>query len=129
MKGAKIDLGKSENHFLKRSGWLRASVLGANDGILSTTSLAIGVAAASVARDPIILATLAGVVAGAFPIWVLNPISCFIRNTGSKSWRFYNRQICIENLYLGYDCYGNVSVNRVFIWSEHALDYVLAENV
>lgn len=39
--------------------------MGANDGILSTTSLAIGVAAASVARDPIILATLAGVVAGA----------------------------------------------------------------
>jgi len=56
---------ESENHFVKRSGWLRASVLGANDGILSTTSLAIGVAAASVARDPIILATLAGVVAGA----------------------------------------------------------------
>jgi VIT1/CCC1 family predicted Fe2+/Mn2+ transporter len=55
----------SENHFVKRSGWLRASVLGANDGILSTTSLAIGVAAASVARDPIILATLAGLVAGA----------------------------------------------------------------
>lgn len=56
---------ESENHFVKRSGWLRAAVLGANDGILSTTSLAIGVAAASAARDPIILATLAGVVAGA----------------------------------------------------------------
>ena len=54
-----------ENHFVKRSGWLRASVLGANDGILSTTSLAIGVTAASVARDPIILATMAGLVAGA----------------------------------------------------------------
>lgn len=56
---------ESENHFVRRSGWLRASVLGANDGIISTTSLAIAVAAASVARDPIILATLAGVVAGA----------------------------------------------------------------
>ncbi len=56
---------ESENHFVKRSGWLRASVLGANDGILSTTSLAIGVAAASVAREPIVLATLAGLVAGA----------------------------------------------------------------
>lgn len=56
---------ENENHFVKRSGWLRASVLGANDGILSTTSLAIGVAAASVARDPIVLATLAGLVAGA----------------------------------------------------------------
>ncbi|MCA1758926.1 MAG: VIT family protein [Bacteroidales bacterium] len=56
---------KSEYHFVKKSGWLRASVLGANDGIISTTSLAIGVAAANVAREPIILATLAGVVAGA----------------------------------------------------------------
>lgn len=54
-----------EKHYVNRSGWLRASVLGANDGILSTTSLAIGVAAANVTRDPIVLATLAGVVAGA----------------------------------------------------------------
>lgn len=57
---------ESDNHFVKRSGWLRASVLGVNDGIISTTSLAIGVAAASLTRDPIILATLAGLVAGAF---------------------------------------------------------------
>lgn len=54
-----------ENHFIHRSNWLRASVLGANDGILSTASLAIGVAAASSFREPIVLATLAGLVAGA----------------------------------------------------------------
>jgi vacuolar iron transporter family protein len=54
-----------ENHYINRSGWLRAAVLGANDGILSTTSLAIGVAAASVTREPILLAALAGLVAGA----------------------------------------------------------------
>lgn len=53
------------NHFIHRSNWLRAAVLGANDGILSTASLAIGVAAASDHREPIILATLAGLVAGA----------------------------------------------------------------
>lgn len=52
-------------HFIHRSNWLRAAVLGANDGILSTTSLAIGVAAASDMREPIVLATLAGLVAGA----------------------------------------------------------------
>lgn len=52
-------------HYIHRSGWLRAAVLGANDGILSTASLAIGVAAASTTREPIILATLAGLVAGA----------------------------------------------------------------
>jgi VIT1/CCC1 family predicted Fe2+/Mn2+ transporter len=54
-----------EKHYVNRSGWLRAAVLGANDGILSTTSLAIGVATASHTRSPIILAALAGLVAGA----------------------------------------------------------------
>lgn len=54
-----------ENHFIHRSNWLRAAVLGANDGILSTASLAIGVATASSSRESIILATLAGLVAGA----------------------------------------------------------------
>jgi len=54
-----------EKHYINRSGWLRAAVLGANDGILSTTSLAIGVAAATTTRNSIILAALAGLVAGA----------------------------------------------------------------
>jgi VIT1/CCC1 family predicted Fe2+/Mn2+ transporter len=52
-------------HFIQRSNWLRAAVLGANDGILSTASLAIGIAAASDFRGPIVLATVAGLVAGA----------------------------------------------------------------
>ncbi|MDP5158049.1 MAG: VIT family protein [Flaviramulus sp.] len=52
------------NHYIHRSNWLRAAVLGANDGILSTASIAIGVAAASDFREPIVLATLAGLVAG-----------------------------------------------------------------
>ena len=55
----------NEKHYINRSGWLRAAVLGANDGILSTASVAVGVAAASDTRDPIVLATLAGLVAGA----------------------------------------------------------------
>lgn len=54
-----------DNHYIYRSNWLRAAVLGANDGIISTASLAIGVAAASNAREPIVLATIAGLVAGA----------------------------------------------------------------
>lgn len=54
-----------DNHFIHKSNWLRAAVLGANDGILSTSSIAIGVAAASEFREPVILATLAGLVAGA----------------------------------------------------------------
>lgn len=52
-------------HYIQRSNWLRAAVLGANDGILSTASLAIGIAAASQARESLVLATVAGLVAGA----------------------------------------------------------------
>lgn len=54
-----------DSHYIHRSNWLRAVVLGANDGIISISSLAIGVAAASSTREPIVLATVAGLVAGA----------------------------------------------------------------
>ncbi len=54
-----------DNHYIHRSNWLRAAVLGANDGIISISSLAIGVAAASDTKEPIILTTVAGLVAGA----------------------------------------------------------------
>lgn len=54
-----------EDHYINRSNWLRAAVLGANDGILSTASIAVGVAAASTTREPIVLASVAGLVAGA----------------------------------------------------------------
>jgi VIT1/CCC1 family predicted Fe2+/Mn2+ transporter len=54
-----------DSHYIHRSNWLRAAVLGANDGIISISSLAIGVAAASQTRAPIALATIAGLVAGA----------------------------------------------------------------
>ena len=54
-----------DTHYIHRSNWLRAAVLGANDGIISVSSLAIGIAAATTTREPIVLATLAGLVAGA----------------------------------------------------------------
>ena len=54
-----------DSHYISRSNWLRAAVLGANDGIISISSLAIGVAAASSTREPVVLATVAGLVAGA----------------------------------------------------------------
>lgn len=54
-----------DNHYIHRSNWLRAAVLGANDGILSTASIAIGVAAANGERSATVLAALAGLVAGA----------------------------------------------------------------
>jgi vacuolar iron transporter family protein len=54
-----------EAHRTRRIGWLRAAVLGANDGIVSTASLMVGVAAANVGRSELLLAGVAGLVAGA----------------------------------------------------------------
>jgi VIT1/CCC1 family predicted Fe2+/Mn2+ transporter len=54
-----------ERHGLRRTGWLRAAVLGANDGIVSTSSLLIGVAAAGGGRAAVLTAGVAGLVAGA----------------------------------------------------------------
>ena len=54
-----------ERHRTERIGWLRAAVLGANDGIVSTASLIVGVAAASAGRSEILVAGVAGLVAGA----------------------------------------------------------------
>lgn len=54
-----------ESHLIERIGWLRAAVLGANDGIISTASLVVGVAAASTNPADVLVAGLAGLVAGA----------------------------------------------------------------
>lgn len=59
------DIGGGEHHFSERIGWLRAAVLGANDGILSTASLMVGVASANTGRGAVLLAGVAGLAAGA----------------------------------------------------------------
>jgi VIT1/CCC1 family predicted Fe2+/Mn2+ transporter len=56
---------QKEVHFTHRIGWLRAAVLGANDGIVSTASLIVGVASADVTRSGVLVAGMAGLVAGA----------------------------------------------------------------
>jgi vacuolar iron transporter family protein len=56
---------REERHYSDRIGWLRAAVLGANDGIVSTASLVVGVAAASSTRGEVLIAGMAGLVAGA----------------------------------------------------------------
>ena len=55
----------AEHHLVARVGWLRAAVLGANDGIVSTASLIVGVSAASAATSDVLIAGVAGLVAGA----------------------------------------------------------------
>ena len=54
-----------ELHRSEHIGWMRAAVLGANDGLISTSSLAVGVASAQATREPVLLAVVAGLVAGA----------------------------------------------------------------
>jgi VIT1/CCC1 family predicted Fe2+/Mn2+ transporter len=61
----KVFLRHREGHRTSRTGWLRAAVLGANDGIVSTASLVVGIAAAGATREDILLAGVAGAVAGA----------------------------------------------------------------
>jgi len=56
---------QTERHLVSRIGWLRAAVLGANDGIVSTASLIVGVAAASASSSEVLVAGVAGLVAGA----------------------------------------------------------------
>ena len=55
----------TENHLVERIGWLRAAVLGANDGIIATASLIVGVAAAAATQHDVLIAGVAGLVAGA----------------------------------------------------------------
>jgi len=56
---------RRESHRASRAGWLRAAVLGANDGIISTASLVLGMAAAASGRHVVLLAGVAGWIAGA----------------------------------------------------------------
>ncbi|MFD0985529.1 VIT1/CCC1 transporter family protein [Methyloligella solikamskensis] len=64
-EGRDLRAAHAETHLVSRIGWLRAAVLGANDGIISTASLILGVAGASSAKGDILLAGVAAVVAGA----------------------------------------------------------------
>ncbi|MCF9046236.1 VIT1/CCC1 transporter family protein [Acinetobacter nectaris] len=54
-----------ENHYTERSGWLRAAVLGANDGIISVTSLVVGISASGAAVNTLLITCIAGVISGA----------------------------------------------------------------
>ena len=58
----------AELHYVDRAGWLRAAVLGANDGIVSVSSLIVGVAAADPSPTAVLVAGAAGLAAGAFPL-------------------------------------------------------------
>ena len=81
----KLNRRHTERHRTDRIGWLRAAVLGANDGIVSTASLVVGVAAAGSSQQAILVAGVAGLMAGAMSMAAVP--SRIRRGTTTKSLR------------------------------------------
>lgn len=86
-----------EAHKSHRVGWLRAAVLGANDGIVSTSSLIIGVASANVAHNEVVLAGLAGLVAGAMSMAAGEYVSVSSQSDTEKADLEIERQSLEDN--------------------------------
>lgn len=76
-----------ESHAIDRAGWLRAAILGANDGIVSTASLIVGIASAAAGRDVIIMTGVAGLVAGAMSMAAGEYVSVSSQADAEKSDR------------------------------------------
>ena len=92
-----------EAHRAHRVGWLRAAVLGANDGIVSTASLIIGVAAASATQDSILIAGVAGLVAGAMSMAAGEYVSVSSQSDTEKADLELERQSLEQNFELERD--------------------------
>lgn len=80
-------LSHSETHMVHRIGWLRAAVLGANDGLVSTASLVVGVAAAGSGKPEVLIAGLAGLVAGAMSMAAGEYVSVSSQDDAEKAGR------------------------------------------
>jgi len=103
-------------------GWLRASVLGANDGILSTTSIVIGVAAASTDRNTIVLAALAGLIAGAMSMAAGEYVSVSSQSDSERSDLAREQQELLDMPEVELEELANIYVSR-------GLDLELAKQV
>jgi VIT1/CCC1 family predicted Fe2+/Mn2+ transporter len=111
-----------EEHRAHRVGWLRAAVLGANDGIVSTASLIIGVAAASATQENIILAGVAGLVAGAMSMAAGEYVSVSSQSDTEAADLALEKQSLEENFELEKD-------ELAEIYEGRGLDPVLAKQV
>ena len=111
-----------EEHRAHRVGWLRAAVLGANDGIVSTASLIIGVAAASATQENIMLAGVAGLVAGAMSMAAGEYVSVSSQSDTEAADLALEKQSLEENFELEKD-------ELAKIYEGRGLDPVLAEQV
>jgi len=111
-----------EEHKSHRVGWLRAAVLGANDGVVSTASLIIGVAAAGTAQDNILIAGVAGLVAGAMSMAAGEYVSV------SSQADTENADLELEKKSL-HDNFDFEKVELAKIYQARGLDPLLAEQV
>lgn len=115
-------MGHTEIHKSHRVGWLRAAVLGANDGIVSTASLIIGVAAASATRDNILLAGVAGLVAGAMSMAAGEYVSVSSQSDTEKADLAMEKISLEQNTEIEKEELAEIYVNR-------GLDPILAKQV
>jgi VIT1/CCC1 family predicted Fe2+/Mn2+ transporter len=111
-----------EIHRSHRVGWLRAAVLGANDGIVSTASLIIGVAAASTTQDNILLAGVAGLVAGAMSLAAGEYVSVSSQSDTEAA------DLALEKKSLEQDFEGEID-ELMKIYEDRGLEPVLAQQV
>ena len=111
-----------EPHRAHRTGWLRAAVLGANDGIVSTASLIIGVAEANSAQENVIIAGLAGLVAGAMSMAAGEYVSVSSQADTEKADLQLERESLENNFYFERE-------ELALIYEERGLDPGLARQV
>jgi VIT1/CCC1 family predicted Fe2+/Mn2+ transporter len=113
---------KRELHHTGRIGWLRAAVLGANDGIVSTSSLVLGVAAANATHRSIMLTGIAGLVAGAMSMAAGEYVSVFSQADSEEA------ELALERRELKTDIKGE-SKELSSIYESRGLDPALAKQV
>ena len=111
-----------ERHRTARVGWLRAAVLGANDGILSTASLVLGVAATNSALSNILVAGVAGLVAGAMAMATGEYVSVYSQADSEKA-DLARERVELQNDHVGEE------KELTAIYVSRGLDYALAKQV
>src|SRR6266481_3271507 len=111
-----------EHHLVGRIGWLRAAVLGANDGIISTASLIVGVAAAAAAQNDVLIAGVAGLVAGAMSMAAGEYVSVSSQSDAEQADLARERKELSENAEFELDELAQIYVKR-------GLDPSLAQQV
>jgi VIT1/CCC1 family predicted Fe2+/Mn2+ transporter len=122
MNPKRVNMSHHETHKAHRVGWLRAAVLGANDGIVSTASLIIGVAAAGAAHDNILLAGVAGLVAGAMSMAAGEYVSVSSQSDAENADLALERRSLEHNFELE-------KIELAEIYESRGLDNVLAMEV